>query len=300
MPFQLRVAAVAVFSCALVSGVRAAPTVVGPTVVGPTAAELKLGPDDLRIEQLSDGGYHLYVRAKRGLGSILLTESTRDPAFKTDSYAFRALERNPVNGGEMRLLAGQTAPTVSKLNFLVDSTPEPDASFGRAFHIFIPWVVAWGYPWSRSGEEFIHDGSFINIRAFSKAYADYSGSFADNPYLIRVTQKPPIASPPAASAVPAAPQAPTAAPAQPAVQAKPAAEAAPETLLPVAKVSYKPDLYFPETISAFERLVDASGGQLRFASTDQDIVGQIGALLDGRKGASLDSRVLSRHDEYDD
>jgi hypothetical protein len=153
-----------------------------------SSSALVLGPDDLRIEQLSDGGYHLYVRAKQGLGSILLTESTKDPGAKSDSFAYRALEKNKTNGDEKRMLDGKALVSNIPLYFLVDSSPEPDTAFGRAFHIFIPRVVAWGYPWSRSGQVFIHDGSFVNIRAFAKSYADYSGAYADNPYFIHVSQ----------------------------------------------------------------------------------------------------------------
>lgn len=263
----------AFLACALVSGVFAVPSAVQPA---PPEA-LTLGPGDLRIEQLSDGGYHLYVRAKPGLGSILLTESTKDPALKTDSFAYRALDKNAINGGEMRILDGKSLPLKSDFHFLVDSSPEPDTSFGKAFHIFIPWVVAWGYSWSRSGKEFIHDGSFINIRAFAKAYADYSGRYADNPYLIRVSQGPSRRTDPAAGvATPTATAAstvvaPTATAAQPAVE-----------------LAYRPELYYPEMIAAFRDLTVASGGQLRYASSDQDIVRQIGALLDAQKGKSLD------------
>ena len=34
------------------------------------------------------------------------------------------------------------------------------------------------------------DGTFFNIRAFEKPYADYTGAFKDNPYKLKVTQKP--------------------------------------------------------------------------------------------------------------
>jgi hypothetical protein len=206
------------------------------TAMAGAESPLSLGPGDLRIEQLTDGGYHLYVRAKKGLSSILLTESTKDPEQKEDSFAYRALERNAVNGDEKRLLAGKSKPEASDQHFLIDSSPESDPAFGRAFHIFIPWVVAWGYPWSRSGKVFIHDGTFINIRAFAKPYADYSGGFADNPYLVRVTQaaKAPkakaVAPPPAASAPKPAPA--EAAPPQAPSQA--AAPPAPPTVAPSA------------------------------------------------------------------
>jgi len=34
------------------------------------------------------------------------------------------------------------------------------------------------------------DGAFLNIRAFAKNFADYSGPYKDNPYVLRVTQLP--------------------------------------------------------------------------------------------------------------
>ena len=253
MRFHPRAAGVAALAIGLASRAFAAPALSPP-------AALTLGPGDLRIEGAAEGGYQLYVRAKAGLGSILLTESTKDPALKTDSYAYRALEENPVNGGELRILSGRTMPSPNELHFLVDSSPEADPAFGSAFHIFIPRVLAWGYPWSRSGRVSIRDGSFVNIRAFAKPYADYSGPFADNPYVVRVSP---------AAAAPSAPRAsvPASAPA-----------AAP----------YDASLYFPETVSAFRAIADANRGELRLASTDQDIVRQIDALLAARKGKSLD------------
>jgi hypothetical protein len=213
-----------------------------------SSSTLVLGPDDLRIEQLADGGYHLYVRAKKGIGSILLTESTKDPGEKTDSFAYRALEKNKVNGDEKRVLGGKVLVSKTPLYFLVDSNPEPDRAFGRAFHIFIPSVVAWGYPWSRSGQTFIHDGSFVNIRTFEKSYADYSGAYADNPYLIRVSQ-------------------------------------ARETAM---RAEPDVGLYIPETLASFQSIADANRGQLFYASSDRDIASRIDGILERHRGKSLD------------
>ncbi|MDR0453016.1 MAG: hypothetical protein LBH15_08240, partial [Treponema sp.] len=42
--------------------------------------DLGVGADDIRIEQQVDGGYHLFIRKRAGMGSVLLTETTRDPA----------------------------------------------------------------------------------------------------------------------------------------------------------------------------------------------------------------------------
>jgi hypothetical protein len=244
-----------------------------------SAPALSLGAGDLRIEQRSDGGYHLYLRAKPGLGSILLTESTQDPAHKADSYAYRSRDKNAVNGEEPRILDGKKIPSSGEFHFLIDSSPESDPLFGRAFHIFIPWLVQWGYPWSRSGEEFIHDGSFINIRAFAKAYADYSGAFMDNPYLIRVSQasakEPRGVEPPRPESLPPEPAA------APADSPKPGPKAA-------TKAAYNAKLYYPETIEAFSAITAARGGELRYASTDSDIARQIDAILEKKKGRSLD------------
>lgn len=160
------------------------------------AQDLAIGPDDIAITQSPKGGYNLYIRKKPGLGSVLLTETTKDPELKADNYAYRALEYNSVNGDEKRMLDGEFIPPEKKLWSLIDSTPVADSPVGEAFHIWIPYIIAYGYEWSRNGEVQVLDGTYINIRAFEKPYADYSGSFADNPYRMRFTQKPVAAAPP--------------------------------------------------------------------------------------------------------
>jgi hypothetical protein len=277
-----------------------------PSAFAQSALALQVG--DLRIEQRNDGGYHLFVRAKSGIASILLTESTKDPENKSDSFAFRSLEKNPVNDGEARVLDGKKLPTEGEHRYLVSSSPRPDPSLGTAFHVFIPWVVAWGHSWSRSGKVYIHDGTFINIRTFAKPYADYSGAFADNPYLIRVTQAPraaplsaapgaaPPAPPPSAQAAvssssPAAPKAASVSPA-PSPSAPEAKSAS--LVAPAAASAAPPDLglYFPETIEAFGEVAKETKGELRYASSDADILNQIDAILarvqKSGKGESLD------------
>ncbi len=272
---------------------------------------LALGPGDLRIEQRSDAGYHLFIRAKKGLGSVLLTESTKDPERKTDSFAYRAVKKNAFNGDERRILNGEFISATSNQYFLMDSSPEPDPEFGSAYHVFIPWVVVWGYSWSRSGEVFLHDGTFVNIRAFAKPYADYAGAFADNPYVIRVTQAasasaatPAAAAKPAAQAAVPAPQA--AAPAPAAATGKPAPQAAApapsaaapapaaSTAKPAAAVvparfleSAPKGNFMPETVEAFTRIVGSSGS-LAYASKGSEVPEAILRLLRPYKGSSLD------------
>ncbi len=284
------------------AAVPAAATAAGTLAGG---GPLVLSPEDLRIEQRGDAGYHLFIRAKKGLGSVLLTESTKDPERKTDSYAYRAVKKNAINGDEKRILNGEFIPATSNQHFLIDSSPEPDAELGSAYHIFIPWVVVWGYSWSRSGEVFLHDGTFVNIRAFAKPYADYAGAFADNPYVIRVTQMaaapsapaaaPAAAPPSAAKAAPAAvaaptrqPSAPTAAPTrQPSAPAV-AAPAAPPAAAPARFLETAPKGNFmPETVEAFTEIVGASGS-LAYASKGSEAPEAILRLLGAHRGARLD------------
>lgn len=152
---------------------------------------LVISPEETRIEQNLDGGYDLWVKAEEGLGSVLLTESTADPEKEASSYALRNPEYHPTNGDEKRMLDGEFLPAEEKeLYSLIDSTPEKHPELGKAFHIFIPYVVEYGYSWAREGEIQILDGTWINIRAFEKKYASYQGAYRDNPFEIKVVQKP--------------------------------------------------------------------------------------------------------------
>ena len=134
-------------------------------------------------------GYHLYIKKRQGLESVMLTETTRDPDGVSDNYAYRALEYNSINGDEMRYLDGKPLQTEYSKYSLVDSNAEYVQGFGEAFHIYIPNEIQYGYPWTRSGTVKIGRGTFINIRAFSKKYADYTGSFYDNPYMFDLGKK---------------------------------------------------------------------------------------------------------------
>ena len=113
----------------------------------------------------------------------MLTETTRDPDGVSDNYAYRALEHNSINGDELRYLDGKPLQTEHSKYSLIDSTVESVPGFGEAFHIYIPNEIQYGYPWTRNGTLKIGRGTFINIRAFSKKYGDYTGAFYDNPYM---------------------------------------------------------------------------------------------------------------------
>ena len=156
---------------------------------------LLIKPGDIRLEpELSNSfsdaqGYHLFVKKLPKVESIMLVETTKDPAGKNDSYAYRALEYNAINGDEIRFLDGKKLESEYSKFSLIDSTPEPDEQFGEAFHIYIPHQMQYGYPWSRNGKITISKGTCINIRAFEKKYADYTGEYYDNAYMFDIGPK---------------------------------------------------------------------------------------------------------------
>ena len=163
--------------------------------------QLRITADNVRlVPDSANGGYHLYVKKTENVNSILLTETTKDPEGKSDSYAYRAKEYNKINGDEIRFLDGKKLESEGAKYSLVDSTTERTKIFGGgevdAFHIFIPEILVYGYEWSRHGEITIGKGTFINIRSFEKPYADYTGDYMDSPFMFdlkvqkRIIKKP--------------------------------------------------------------------------------------------------------------
>ena len=159
------------------------------------AQDLSIAGGDLRLESRADGGFHLFIRKKPDISSVLLTETTRDPAMQADNYAYRAGEWNAVNGNETRLLNGVPIARESRIYSLVSSTVVNHPQLGRAFHIYIPHVLYYGYEGGRHGEVNVTDGTFLNIRAFELPYADYRGAFRDNPFRLEARQEPPPGPP---------------------------------------------------------------------------------------------------------
>ncbi|MDR2864768.1 MAG: VWA domain-containing protein, partial [Spirochaetaceae bacterium] len=161
-------------------------------------ALLSIDSEDLWISQGADGGYHLYIRKKPEIASVLLTETTRDPLLREPNYAYRANTWNPVNGNEIRFIDGLPLTQTGGWP-LIDSTAEYIPEIGaEVFHIYIPYIVYYGYPETRHGEVYVGNGTYINIRAFSLPYADYRGSFKDNPFILEITQAP-LEGPPEAN-----------------------------------------------------------------------------------------------------
>jgi len=158
--------------------------------------DLSITSADLLLELRADGGFHLFVRKKPDISSVLLTETTRDPAMRENNYAYRAGEWNSINGNETRLLNGVPISRESRIYSLISSTVVNHPVMGEAFHIYIPYILYYGYEGQRNGEVYLTDGTYLNIRAFALPYADYRGAFRDNPFRLEARQEPP-AGPPA-------------------------------------------------------------------------------------------------------
>jgi len=163
--------------------------------------DLSLIAGDLVLEMRPEGGFHLFIRKKPGISSVLLTESTRDPAMYSDNYAYRAGEWNAVNGDEIRFLNGVPIPAESRIYSLISSTVTDHPILGQAFHIYLPYVLYYGYEDTRHGEVYIAEGTYLNVRTFALPYADYRGSFRDNPFILAAMQEPPP-GPPAGNYMP--------------------------------------------------------------------------------------------------
>ena len=160
-------------------------------VYTPKQNAMRITANDIKLveEKNDDGeltGYHLYIRKIKGVESVLLTETTRDPTGKADNYAYRALEYNPINGDEIRYLDGKQLVSEGAKYSLIDSTTEKVEGLGEAFHIFIPLKLQFGYEWSRNGIVEIGRGTFINVRTFEKPYADYTGEYMDSPFMFNL------------------------------------------------------------------------------------------------------------------
>ena len=154
------------------------------------ALDLSINKEDLLLELRADGGFHLFIRKKPDVGSVLITESTKDPQMRSDNYAYRAAEWNPVNGDEVRFLNGVPIPKESRIYSLISSTVVSHPVLEKAFHIYIPYILYYGYEEGRHGEVYLTDGTYLNIRSFALPYADYRGAFRDNPFALEARQEP--------------------------------------------------------------------------------------------------------------
>jgi hypothetical protein len=115
----------------------------------------------------------------------MLTQSTKDPAGRAITSAYRSQEWNPVNGNEWSL----DASSWGARGALLDSSPEIHPLLGEAFHIYIPPVIIYGIEESRQETVVVTDGTYINIRTFPLPYADSSRGFEDNPFTLKYSPR---------------------------------------------------------------------------------------------------------------
>jgi len=158
---------------------------------------LQIVPGDAYIELAPEGGFYLWIKANEGIGSIMLTDSSKDPDGKEDSFSLRSFDYNEINGDEKRILNGEYLEGNKEYYYLMDSTTERSPVFeGDSFRIYVPQTVTFGYPWSREGQLAVGRGSWLNIRAFEKPYGDYDGLYRDNPFILNMKELPPLPPPP--------------------------------------------------------------------------------------------------------
>ena len=231
--------------------------------------KLLISADDIRLVY-DDGknfknteGYHLYIRKKAGIESVMLTETTKDPSGNQDNYAYRAGEYNSVNGDEIRYLNGKPLDSKYARYSLVDSTPESDSVFGQAFHIYIPSEIHFGYEWSRHGTVKISRGTFINIRSFEKKYADYTGKFLDNPFMFDLGAVPPKKEEPPVEEI------------KEVEEVKEIEEPA-----PLKEPVVLTDDYNPVAAASFKDIAGFNGGELCYSKGPETIVEDIMASID--------------------
>lgn len=251
------------------------------------AEDILIHPEDLRLVY-DDGanfdsakGYHLYIRKKTRIESVMLVETTKDPEGKEDNYAYRALEYNSINGDEIRYLNGKVLDSPRAKYPLMDSTPEPDPVFGEAFHIFIPSEIAYGYPWTRNGVLKIGRGTFINIRAFEKKYGDYTGDYADNPFMFdlgkAVAKKRPLPPP---EPEPDFPEIEEPAVREPEVPAPVPEPLEPESVDEEPEVILLTDDYNPDAAESFKNIAAFGGGEMVYSKGPETLPDDIMAALD--------------------
>ncbi|MBN1648116.1 MAG: VWA domain-containing protein [Spirochaetales bacterium] len=219
------------------------------------SSDLQILPEDIRIEQSTEGGYDLWIRKKPGMNSIMITESTE--AIEGSTYAWRNPKYHPVNGDEKRILDGVFLDSPATKYALIDSTPEKTEFFEQAFHIFIPWVVHFGYPWSRNGIVQVLDGTFLSIRAFSRKYGDYDGTFRDNGFVLKLVQKP--------------------------VYSVPKKDDREQQTSEV-----DPDIYISDTVDSFSDLAKSTAGDIIFGKGEGDVIDNLRQILNNMDGKTLD------------
>lgn len=153
------------------------------------AADLAITSEDIAVRSDPDSeGIIVYVKKTGDINSVILCETTKDPSGVMANYTFRDRRKNPINGSEFRMLDGRLLDAAEAHYSIVSSTIYNDEQLGECFRLYMPPEMVFGYPDTRHGTQKLEDGMFVNIRTFALPYADYSGEFADNPFLFNISE----------------------------------------------------------------------------------------------------------------
>ncbi|MDR1986093.1 MAG: hypothetical protein LBP88_03850 [Treponema sp.] len=154
-------------------------------LAGYAQEDLILSPEEIFMERAADKkGFHLFIKKKPGLSSVLLMESAHPPTGEESSHTYRALEGNGINRDEFRIIS--SSPLKDASWFLTDSSPENHPVMGDVLHIYIPPIITYGYPETRQIILPVEDGMVVNIRTFALPYCDYSGRYQDNLFTLSI------------------------------------------------------------------------------------------------------------------
>jgi hypothetical protein len=141
--------------------------------------------EDIRIEQVTPAGFHMYIRKNPEVASVLLTQNRWETAYCTDAW-------NEVNGDEARMIDGTAVvPNRNARNTrypLIDSTPEPHAELGEAFHIYVPSTL---YYDNMRGQvqAYAVNGLYVNVQTYTLSYADKQGRSQNSPFSLDLAPK---------------------------------------------------------------------------------------------------------------
>jgi hypothetical protein len=144
--------------------------------------DLSVTLQDIRFTKDGKEGYHLYVRKKPAIDSVMAMFFLRDAP--DESFAYRAREWNEVNGNESFVVNNPGTYTGHGFFVLIDSTPEIHPELGEAFHIFFPPLLDYGFDETPNGTIWIGEEVPINVRCFARPYGDDHGGYQDNHFIM--------------------------------------------------------------------------------------------------------------------
>jgi hypothetical protein len=149
------------------------------------SVDLSVTLQDIRLVKEGTEGYHLYVRKKPAIASVMAYYFSFQ--YPDETFAYRGRLYNDVNGEELYIASTMRAYTGPGLFLLIDSSTEPHSEFGEAFHIFIPALLDYGFNETPSGTVWIGEQVPIDIRAFPRPYGDEDGGYDDNYFVMTYT-----------------------------------------------------------------------------------------------------------------